>query len=99
MSNLHYFLAREESLYRGRHLDNKPNNNNPYIGGQTTLELIVPLVIVLVVLTALALMIPVLSTFQIFSLTAGVVIFIVSFASTDIALYILIFSMLLGSKD
>jgi len=96
--NLHYSLSKEESLYRGRHLDNKPKNNNPYIGGQTTLGLIVPLVIVLVVLTALALMIPVLSTFQIFALTAGLVIFIVSFASTDIALYILIFSMLLSPE-
>ena len=98
MSNLHYSLAKEESHYRGRHLDNRPKSNNSYISGQTTLELIVPLVIVLVVLTALALMIPVLSTFQIFSLTAGVVIFIVSFASTDIALYILIFSMLLSPE-
>ncbi len=98
MKNLHYSLAKEKSRYRGRHLDNKPKNNDSYIGGQTTLELIVPLVIVLVVLTALALMIPVLSTFQIFALTAGIVISIASFVSTDIALYILIFSMLLSPE-
>jgi O-antigen ligase len=53
---------------------------------------------VLVVLTALALMIPVLSTFMIFALTAGIVISMASFASTDIALYILIFSMLLSPE-
>jgi O-antigen ligase len=98
MSNLHFSLAKKESLYRERHLDNKPKNNNPHIGGQTTLGLILPLVIVLVVLTALALMIPVLSTFQIFALTASIVISMASFASTDIALYILIFSMLLSPE-
>ena len=79
-------------------MDNKPKNSNPYIGGQTTLELIVPLVIVLLFLTALALLIPVLSTFQIFALTAGIVISVASFASTDMALYILIFSMLLSPE-
>jgi O-antigen ligase len=98
MSNLRYSLAKEESHYRGSHLDDRPKSSGPYIGGQTTLELIVPLVIVLVVLTALALMIPVLSTFQIFALTAGIVICVASFASTDIALYILIFSMLLSPE-
>jgi O-antigen ligase len=94
----HHSLVKEESHSRGSHLDNYPKNNNLYIGGQTTLELIIPLVIVLVVFTALALMIPVLSTFQIFALTAGIVIFVASFASTDIALYILIFSMLLSPE-
>ena len=79
-------------------MDNSPKNNNPYISGQTTLELIIPLVLVLVVLTALALMIPILSTFQVFALTVGIVIFVASFASTDIALYILIFSMLLSPE-
>jgi O-antigen ligase len=98
MSNLHFFLAKKKSLYQGRCLDNKPKNDNPYIGGQTTLELIIPLVIVLVVLTGLALMIPVLSTFQIFALTAGIVVSVASFASTDMALYILIFSMLLSPE-
>ncbi len=43
-------------------------------------------------------MIPVLSTFQTFALTAGMIIFIAGFASTDIALYILIFSMLLSPE-
>ncbi len=98
MSKPHHSLVKEESHSRGSHLDNYPKSNNLYIGGQTTLELIIPLVIVLVVLTALALMIPVLSTFQIFALTAGIVISVASFVSTDIALYILIFSMLLSPE-
>lgn len=98
MSNLHYSLTKKENHFRGRHLDIGPKNNHSYIGGQTTLELIIPLVIVLVVLTVLALMIPVLSTFQIVALTAGIVISVASFVSTDIALYILIFSMLLSPE-
>ena len=68
------------------------------ISGQTTLQLILPLILLLYVLIAFAFMIPVLSTFQTFALTAGLVIFIAGFASTDIALYILIFSMLLSPE-
>ena len=68
------------------------------ISGQTTLQLVLPLILLLFVLIAFAFMIPVLSTFQTFALTAGLVIFIAGFASTDIALYILIFSMLLSPE-
>ena len=66
--------------------------------GQTTIELVVPLVIVLFMLIALALVIPTLSVIKTFALLAGVVIFIASFASTEVALYILIFSMLLSPE-
>ncbi len=66
--------------------------------GQTTVELILPLVIVLFMLVALAMVIPTLSVIKTFALLAGVVIFIASFASTEIALYVLIFSMLLSPE-
>jgi hypothetical protein len=66
--------------------------------GQTTMELVLPLVIVLFMLLALALVIPTLSVIKTFALLAGVVIFIASFASTETALYILIFSMLLSPE-
>ena len=66
--------------------------------GQTTMELVLPLVIVLFMLIALALVIPTLSVVKTFALLAGIVIFIVSFASTETALYILIFSMLLSPE-
>ncbi len=92
------YFHTKENLCRGRYLDMKPRKHNSTIRGQTTLQLILPLVIMLIILTTLAFMIPVLSTFQIFALTAGIVIFIASFASTDVALYILIFSMLLSPE-
>ncbi|UCF57513.1 MAG: O-antigen ligase family protein [Deltaproteobacteria bacterium] len=79
-------------------MKNKPRIRDFNISGQTTLQLIVPLVLVLLVLIAFAFMIPMLSTLQTFALTTGMVIFIASFASTDIALYILIFSMLLSPE-
>jgi len=79
-------------------LRNKPITEYFNISGQTTLQLLLPLVLLLIVLIAFAFMIPVLSTFQTFALTAGMVIFIVGFASTDIALYVLIFSMLLSPE-
>ena len=66
--------------------------------GQTTVELILPLVIVLFMLVALAMVIPTLSVIKTFALLAGVVIFIASFASTEMALYVLIFSMLLSPE-
>jgi O-antigen ligase len=66
--------------------------------GQTTIELILPLVIVLFMLIALALVIPTLSVIKTFALLAGVVIFIASFASTEMALFVLIFSMLLSPE-
>jgi len=66
--------------------------------GQTTIELVVPLVIILFMLVALSMVIPTLSVLKTFALLAGVVIFIASFASTGAALYILIFSMLLSPE-
>lgn len=66
--------------------------------GQTTLQMIIPLVIVLFVLVAVALVLPSLSTAKTIALAVGMVIFIVSFVSTEIGLYILIFSMLLSPE-
>ncbi|MBW2609977.1 MAG: O-antigen ligase family protein [Deltaproteobacteria bacterium] len=66
--------------------------------GQSTLQLVIPLVIILFVLLAFAMMVPKLSTAKTIALAAGLVIFVVSFASTEIALYILIFSMLLSPE-
>jgi O-antigen ligase len=80
------------------HLRNKPIAEYCNMSGQTTLQLLLPLILLLIVLVAFAFMIPVLSSFQTFALTAGMAIFIVGFASTDIALYILIFSMLLSPE-
>ncbi|MGD8229280.1 MAG: O-antigen ligase family protein [Desulfobacteraceae bacterium] len=77
---------------------NKPITEYFSASGQTTLQLLIPLILLLVVLVAFAFMIPVLSTFQTFALTAGMIIFIAAFASTEIALYILIFSMLLSPE-
>lgn len=66
--------------------------------GQTTVQLVAPLVIVLFLLLAVALVLPKISSTQTLFLTAGLVIFVLSFASTDLALYILIFSMLLSPE-
>jgi hypothetical protein len=66
--------------------------------GQTTLQLIIPLIIILFVLLGFALMLPKLAPTKAFALVAGMVIFIASFTSTTIALYILIFSMLLSPE-
>ena len=52
----------------------------------------------LLVLVSLAMLIPILSTTKIIALVIGLIIFVVSFASTEIALYILIFSMLLSPE-
>jgi len=65
---------------------------------QGTLQLIIPLLIVLFLLITFAIMIPVLSTTKTIVLAAGLVVFVASFASTEIALYILIFSMLLSPE-
>jgi len=66
--------------------------------GQSTIQLIIPLLIILFVLLAFAMMVPKLSTAKTIAFAAGMVIFVVSFASTEIALYILIFSMLLSPE-
>ncbi len=69
-----------------------------YTTGQSTLQLIIPLIVILFVLLGFALMLPKLSPTKTFALVAGMVIFIISFSSTTFALYILIFSMLLSPE-
>jgi len=66
--------------------------------GQTTLQLVIPLIVVLFILIALAMVIPSLSPTKTIALAGGMAIFIISFTSTEIALYILIFSMLLSPE-
>jgi O-antigen ligase len=66
--------------------------------GQTTLQLVLPLVLLLFVLVAFAMVIPSLSPLKTLALAGGVVVFVLSFVSTEIALYILIFSMLLSPE-
>jgi len=66
--------------------------------GQTTIELILPLIVILFVLVGLAVVIPMLSVTKSLALAVGMVIFVISFARTDLALYILIFSMLLSPE-
>lgn len=68
------------------------------VRGQTTLQLVLPLVILLLVLIGFATLIPTLTPTKTLALMGGVIIFIVSFVSTEIALYILIFSMLLSPE-
>ena len=68
------------------------------IRGETTLQLIVPLVILLFILFGIAMIMPSLSPTKTLALAGGVVVFVVSFVSTEIALYILIFSMLLSPE-
>ena len=66
--------------------------------GQTTLQLILPLVFLLFVLVGFAVVIPSLSPVKAVAFAGGVVVFVLSFVSTEIALYILIFSMLLSPE-
>jgi O-antigen ligase len=66
--------------------------------GQTTTQLIFPLVLLLLVLVGFAAVLPTLSPMKTIGLAGGVVIFALSFVSTEIALYILIFTMLLSPE-
>ncbi len=66
--------------------------------GQTTLQLILPLIILLLILIGTAFLVPSLSPAKTMALVAGMVIFIVSFVSTEFGLFILIFSMLLSPE-
>ena len=70
------------------------NNSN----GQSTLQLLGPLLIILILIFGLAFFMPRISTGKTIAVAAGIVLFMVSFASSQIALYILIFSMLLGPE-
>ena len=66
--------------------------------GQTNLELLVPLVILLLLAVSFAYVMPSLSTVQALVFGGGIVFFIVCLASTEVALYLLIFSMLLSPE-
>jgi O-antigen ligase len=66
--------------------------------GQAALEFILPLALLLFVLVAFAMVIPTITPTKAFAIAGGVIIFVVSFVSTQIALYILIFSMLLSPE-
>ena len=66
--------------------------------GQSTLQLIIPLLIILLLALALAFFMPAMSAGKTIAVVAGIVLFMVSFVSSQAALYILIFSMLLGPE-
>jgi len=67
--------------------------------GQSTLQLIGPLLIILILILTFAFFMPRVSAGKtIVAVAAGMILFMVGFASSQIALYILIFSMLLGPE-
>jgi hypothetical protein len=66
--------------------------------GQSALQLIGPLLIVLIIGLILAFFMPKVTFGTTIKVTAGILLFIVSFASSQAALFILIFSMLLGPE-
>jgi len=66
--------------------------------GQSSIQFIIPLVMLLVLMLGLAYVIPNLTTTQTLAIGGGVVVFIICLASTEAALYILIFSMLLSPE-
>ena len=66
--------------------------------GQSTLQLIIPLLIILLLTLTLAFFMPTMSTKKTIAVAAGIILFIASFTSSQAALYILIFSMLLGPE-
>jgi O-antigen ligase len=70
--------------------------HNP--SGQSTFQLIGPLLIILTLSLTIFYFMPRMSAVKTITIAGGIVLFIISFASTQIALYILIFSMLLGPE-
>ena len=66
--------------------------------GQTTIQLILPLLILLVLALAFAYVMPELSTIQTVVFGGGIIFFIICITSTEAALYLLIFSMLLSPE-
>lgn len=66
--------------------------------GQTTIRLLLPLVILLFIVLAFAYMLPKFSTTQALAFGVGIIFFVVCFVSTEAALYLLIFSMLLSPE-
>lgn len=66
--------------------------------GQSSLQMVIPLVILFFILSAFTILLPRLTPLQTIGLGVGTAIFVISFVSTDFALYILIFSMLLSPE-
>jgi len=66
--------------------------------GQSTLNMLLPLVAFFLLLIFIAFIIPSLSTVNTIAILAGLVFFIVSFTSTEAGLFLLIFSMLLSPE-
>jgi len=66
--------------------------------GQSTLQLMGPLLIILILCLTLAFFMPRMSTVKTIAVGAGLILFVVSFASTQAALYILILATLLGPE-
>jgi hypothetical protein len=74
------------------------NGPPPWQAGQTTLQLIFPLLFLLLFSAAFAYAMPQLSTIQTLAFAGGIILVCVCMISTEAALYILIFSMLLGPE-
>jgi O-antigen ligase len=74
----------------------KSSIHNP--SGQSTFQLIGPLLITLTLGLTIFYFMPRMSAVTTIALAGGILFFVISFASTQIALYILIFSMLLGPE-
>lgn len=66
--------------------------------GQSALQLIAPLLIILILTLTIAFLMPTMSAGRTMAVAAGMILFMAGFASSQIALYILIFSMLLGPE-
>jgi O-antigen ligase len=66
--------------------------------GQSALQLIGPLLVILILTLTIAFFVPTMSAGKAIAVAVGIIIFMVSFASSQAALYILIFSMLLGPE-
>lgn len=66
--------------------------------GQTTIQLLLPLIILLIIAAAFAYVMPLLSNTQVLTLGGGIIFLIICLASTEIALYLLVFSMLLSPE-
>ncbi|MBW1851403.1 MAG: hypothetical protein JRJ15_08230, partial [Deltaproteobacteria bacterium] len=66
--------------------------------GPSSTQFIIPLIMLLVLILGLSYVIPGLTTTQTLAIGGGVAVFIVCLASTEAALYILIFSMLLSPE-
>ena len=66
--------------------------------GQSSIQLIIPLILLLVLILGIIYVMPDLTATQTLAIGGGIAVFIVCLASTEVALYILIFSMLLSPE-